>query len=280
MKKIELLDNNFDNNTISLYNLSIQIELDGFSFCITDTVRNKVVAFEHQEISSIISEDELVLKIEEIISHNNILKYKFENVKCLYVTNKSTIIPNEIYSDRQIRTYLNLNFEIDDNQNILSNNIKEIDSVNLFALPSKIEKVIVKFFPNVLFFHQASTFIPQCLNDFNTKYNYGIYANINSNFFDVCLLNDNKLQLYNSFYFNNDQDIVYYIMYIYKQFNLDVNKGFISLLGNIDEKSIIINLLKKYVREVKIASIASNDKLLDKLPTPNFNNILTLHKCE
>jgi len=51
MHNISLIDETLDKNLTANYNLSIQVSLDGFSFCIKDLIRNKYIVLKHIDFS-------------------------------------------------------------------------------------------------------------------------------------------------------------------------------------------------------------------------------------
>ena len=84
---------------IEQQHLSIQLGLEGFSFCIRDASR--VLAFEsyHQALS----------KLEETIADQDYLHKAYHSVNINFSSEKHTLIPASIYEPKRIKKYIKLN---------------------------------------------------------------------------------------------------------------------------------------------------------------------------
>lgn len=74
---------------------------------------------------------------------------------------------------------------------------------------------------------------------------------------------------YNSFHYKNKEDLLYYILLVYKMLNLDTNSYPLILSGMIEKESEIFHLLYQYIRNVYIEEsnvpvkdLSNEDRLL------------------
>src|SRR5665811_1617082 len=98
MHEINSIDETFDIKLASEYHLSIQVGLDGFSFCILDIHRRKYIVFQH--IPLIVGKLQfLSKKVESIFDQDEKLNASYQSVSITYSTNNATLFPKE-YSEQ------------------------------------------------------------------------------------------------------------------------------------------------------------------------------------
>jgi hypothetical protein len=97
------------NRTINLENtkdtkLSIQFNLDGFSFCISDNSTGEILyffknLFEDKQTTP----ENLMQKVDAIFKKDAFLQKDFSSVLVVHENNLSTLVPNKYFSEDTIR---------------------------------------------------------------------------------------------------------------------------------------------------------------------------------
>lgn len=82
----------------------------------------------------------------------------------------------------------------------------------------------------------------------------------------------NQPHYYNSFHYKNKEDLLYYILLVYKMLNLEPNSYPMILSGMIEKDSEIFHLLFQYIRNVYIdeSNVPVKDLTSDKLLQSNY----------
>ena len=83
MYEKELFDETLDINSTSNYEISIQVSLNGFSFCLLDIHRNKFVMLREYKLSG--RDYELSKQIEEIIYKDDFLGKPYHKYRLVYI---------------------------------------------------------------------------------------------------------------------------------------------------------------------------------------------------
>ncbi len=232
-------------NTIDI--LSIHIKVNGFSF----------YYFEKDHV--------LVTKKLYIIDPNTLEDYneqllnqlktintsKFKTIRLVFSNSLFTIIPNELYNEDRASDYMEFNSFLLPNDPIESKLINTLDIQFLFSYNESIELLIKNNFSkhNVKLSHSGYSLINQ-LKEYNSYANLFIW--INTSNIEIVHFKNNKLIFYNYFETETKEDVLYYILFISQQLDIDLNKEKIHLLGNIENKSDVIKMMKKYIRYLKI----------------------------
>ena len=79
-----------------------------------------------------------------------------------------------------------------------------------------------------------------------------MYVNIRSNHFEIVILKNKELILFNSFEYKTEEDFVYYILFTAEQLLLDPETFPLTLMGKINKNDALYNAAYTYVREVSI----------------------------
>ena len=279
MPEITILEKSIDQQALENSILSIQASLDGFSFCIYDPAKQVFTGFRKYRIDSSGQIERLADKIEEILKEDDLLKIPYKEFRFIYFSQKSTLIPAAYFDETKLKTYFEFNHTINELDEIHYNYIRSADAYTVFALPTYIASVIR--FPKISFYHQSTSFINSILTNHNgTKEQ--VFVNLNGMFFDIAVTDARGLALYNSFAYQQESDLLYFILYVYNQLGLSWQNTELILSGENAKSAGYYSALKSYITFVKYNS---PDKKLDfisefdKLNKYCYLNLFNLVNC-
>jgi len=284
MHEIAFFDETLDINSTLSYHISIQASLNGFSFCILDTVRNKYIGLKHIQITNDTTKDTIHSKSDEIIKNDELLNQNFKSVSFIYSSQKSTLVPSSLFIKENLKSFFCFNHTIDVNDIIYFNKLKNADAYNIFAIPKYLVSSFSKKFPNIKFHHQATPFIENILiKNKHSGNKKTVFINVQKWFFDIVVINSKNLSLYNSFHFKNEKDFIFFIMYIYEKINLNPEENEIIFSGEIDNNSKYFEIVKKFIRHIKFEKL--NDSFsysytFNDISPHTFVNLINLYRCE
>lgn len=283
MENIQCIDETLDLNSTNLYHLSIQVSLDGFSFCILNSVNNKFIVLKHFPFDYKINPDIIFEKVERIISKEELLNKKYKSVNAIYKSRKYTIIPSELFEIKNAKLYFENNHILSDLDELHYFKLKSIEATTLFAIPNQIANPIVNKFEDCKIYHHIYPLIEEALKaSLQNPDNKFIYLNINNSYFDIISVLGGKLLMHNSFKYVTDNDILYYILFIIKQLNWNVSELNLQVIGNISKNKSIYKLLSSQFDHTKIIQLDKNyiySYKLNNINTNEFNNLLKLNSC-
>ena len=109
--------------------LSIQFSLDGFSFCVLDTISNKDIYFSTYSFEETLNSPEDLLKtIESIFKNDSNLQIEYDAVSVIHQNNLSTLVPTKYFNEDDLATYLNYNIKTLKTDFIALDNVNIIDA--------------------------------------------------------------------------------------------------------------------------------------------------------
>jgi hypothetical protein len=282
MPEISLIDRSFNKDKSSDCNVSMQVNQDGITYCVCDNASGvhlvfKKYKFEHAHLTGDILE-----KTSVILNKDEILGLRFHSVKYLGYTRQSTLIPAEFFDKAHMRDYLIFNHGNEIENEVYSNYIPVQNIYNAFALPRDLVSLVTYHFKKVEFLSQTTPFL-RYLTGMKDIYNDKIvYVGLNPDFFDIACMAESHLKLYNTFQYTSESDLLYYVIYAYRQLGFDPDKIPLILAGELSSKISYYEILKQYITELKYASITKNLLLapaLQELNVVKFLNLLNVKAC-
>ena len=198
MQEFAFVDETLDLNLTLSYKLSIQVSLNGFSFCIIDPVRNKFIALLHKNFEKNLLLDDLQSLVKNYIDGNELLNKEYKNIKIIWQSIKNTIIPQKYFDDKNLKKYFELSHKLDDLDEIHYKKLKYSDSYSVYAIPLYVSEPTSTKDHNVeiavlqsLIFELDFTDIEKNIKT-NHKSFYVSKSGLKSRQFSIDILNNNK----------------------------------------------------------------------------------------
>lgn len=282
MQPLTYISKIFNADQSSSYTLSIQCELDGLSFCVIDS-NEQCLLLKEVPVDPELSPDAWETKIRDILAENEMLHGKWKQVRVLWVSRKSLIIPDKLFRKEDLKSYLILHQMLDELDEIHHIRLQNPDAWIVFPVPSAVTQIFINRFPGALFYHQAVPLLESILGKNERNQPDGFHLSLHKGFFDYAILRDGTLQTFNSFSWKDPNDILYLIIYLFRQFDLSTKQHELVLYGMTEEIDEIKKLLQKYVHHLRFA--AADERLhvqsVDGLDQPAwYSNLLNLYYCE
>jgi hypothetical protein len=159
--------------------------------------------------------------------------------------------------------------------NVLNDHIPEWQVTNQYAIPEKINQAIRGNFTNAECYHVHTA----VLKDF-TGYDASeqLIVNISPKDFRVVVKKSGKLQLAQVYNYESPLDVVYYLLKIVTEFNLNAADVLLVVSGLIEEDSSLYKELHQYFHNLRFAS--HNELKFDHPHPPHFfSTIFNLNAC-
>ena len=250
----------FDIKT-STYKLSIQLSLNGFSFCIASNENKIITFFEEKLEENHYNEQELLEKLKFLCSTKPELQANFETVEFIFQNELFTFVPLEYFDEENPKEYLKYSVKTLATDFIAHDILPNTEVVNVFIPYVNINNYMVDTFGEFNYQHSSGLLTQYAINK-STSDQEVIYLNVNQQQFDICVVKNKKLLLFNSFIKSNNEDVLYYLLFCMEQLELSTEKIPVKILSTVPDD--LFNLLYTYIRYVEKTSNPENN-LLHKL---------------
>ena len=273
-RKVKQKNSNISLKTIKDNRLSIQFNLDGFSFSIHNIASKKDVYFcEYIFENRLTTPEDLLFKIEEIFKKDIHLQNDFTSVTVIHQNNLSTLVPNQFFNKNELATYLNFNIKTLAIDFITFDEIEVLDVKNIYVPYVNINNYLFQNFGEFEYKHHSTVLIEKLIQSNKLKEKV-FYVNVSKTTLDIVVLENNKLLLSNTFSYNTKEDFIYYILFVAEQLNLDTNEFPLYFTGEITLNSNIYKATYQYIKNVYF--LESTNTIFNELNIPLHSNFILL----
>ncbi len=251
------LDESFNIQETRNYGLSIQFNESGFAYSILDLKRNKYIVLQQLRKNEYSAPQPAVKStfddfVKQLINRMPWLKNPYKSVLIAYEGRKSTLIPGPLFEAAERENYLHFNFRKEGAEQVYSDHLTHLDNHLVFSIPDSTVKTIQQLFPTVRIHHLTSILIESIWINYKNRINASrVFLHMRDKHFDIILFDGRQMSYCNSFPFLNSEDVVYYLIFVLEQLNLNPENIYVVLLGSIERSSGLFELLSKYIRHIE-----------------------------
>ncbi len=252
--------------------LSIQIHLNGLSFCILNRTSNTIEFLKTIDFKQKLTPFDALNRLKTELSSNTVFSEDFDAVLVIHQNELATLVPKALYNENHKADYLKFNSKILRTDFITQDDISVNDSVNVYVPYVNINNYIFETFGEFVYKHSSSILIDTILQLGETSDTPELYININNSTIELLVVDKTQLLLFNVFEYNSKEDFIYYVLFVFEQLKLDVETTLVKLSGYVDKDDEIYNILYTYVRHIDFMSIDYNFEVYNTIENKNIHH--------
>ena len=250
MKDISFIDESFDSGITSTYQLSVQFGPRTFAYAVLDTIRMKYIAFRSSWLDTPVKPENQSELLSHLLHSEPFLLRNYKSVRMMFQNRGALLIPESLFNPSHVSDYFSVPPAM--NEKIVFTRLISCDACLLFCIREDIRHQALALLNDVKITHQSVPLIESALQTSGT---YGsadqLYVNITSGLADLVLVKSGQLTLYNSYPLRSDEDLVYYILRVYDQFDLSQEETPLILSGWPELYTGANKVLSGYIRLIR-----------------------------
>ena len=249
--KNKVKNRSIDLNNLYETHLSIQLSLNGFSFCVVDKTYDLVQKLVHHPFEDIAAgPEDLLARIQSIFEKETLLQQKYGSVNVSHVNELSSLVPKPFFDESKLKDYIRYSSKTFDNDYIVWDEIENHDLINVYIPFVNVNNFLLERFGSFEYKHFSTVLITNLLSTYRYSEHPHIFIHLDRNRMYVVAISNNKLQLYNSFSFKTREDFLYYLLFAAEQLDMDPENFELVLSGDIDKNSELYDIAYTYVRKI------------------------------
>jgi hypothetical protein len=229
------------------YKVSIRLRSDGLSF--SGYIPSEEDSF-FTETVSLNPDVPLIQSLKETFFENVCLSYTYQTLHVIAVSEKYTMVPESVFSEKDKDTLFSYCFQTDGNIKVLAQPLPAFSSFLLYSMDPDVYEFMMRSLVNPQFIH----FLSPMLSDWRQKsvkcYPRQLYAMIHDGRLDLVCFRQGELLLLNSFGYETGNDIIYFILYVCKQLSVSQPEDSVFFCGDRTMCEKIMPVIRKYVAQV------------------------------
>lgn len=260
------------NNIIPYKALSIQVSLNGLSFCVLNTDTNTIEFLTHRHSEKQLNPLDVMQLLKDTIEKEPTLHEEFKSVLVIHENELSSLVPKPLFNEDHLADYLKFNAKILKTDFIAYDELKLNDSVNVYVPYVNFNNYVYSKYGEFVYKHYSTVLIEKTLNLEKNATKSKMYVNVAANHFEIVVVEQGTLKLYNSFEYTTKEDFIYYILFTSEQLGLNPENFELIFTGDIDDKSDLYDITFKYVRFVSFAKGMNTFRFAEDLEAKNEHN--------
>ncbi len=274
-EKIQINNNSKDLNNLNESHLSIQLSLDGFSFCIINKTLNEVTAlYTYTFPNNSPTPEKHLDNVIEVFNKEKLLNRRYHTVNITHVNELSTLVPKAFFVPEQIKNYIKYSSKVYKNDYIVHDPLVNHDMMNVYIPFVNINNFLLEKFGAFEYKHFSTVLVENLMNTYKFSERPHMFVNIYDEHFEIVIIANSKLLLYNSFKYQTKEDFIYYVLFTAEQLKLDPEKFELIFSGDADKESDLYKMAYTYVRNISLIEIRSKysfrSNFTEKIKRSNF----------
>ncbi|WP_339664522.1 DUF3822 family protein [Maribacter arcticus] len=262
--RLDIADKNFKK-------LSIQVSLNGLSFCVADTVVQKLLLSDSidflEEKNPIVLLDEL----KKLFQEHQLENMEFDEVVVVHSNTLFGLVPKSLFNANHLLEYLKFNTKVLASDVLSYDTVENHELVNVYVPYMNINNYIYELFGEFTYMHNGTVLLQSLMNNQTQNQETICYVHVSKSQLNITVLDQRKLLLYNSFLYDTKEDFAYYLLFVLEQLELDPKSAMVKLFGSIEEDDPIFQLCFSYIQNISI--FAPSSPQLIKLGEPELKSI-------
>ena len=232
--------------------LSIQVGLNGLSFCALDTISKKILAYENIPFKTTSTPYLLLKELKTVLNTQNLSNTSFNEVMVVHKNGFFSMVPKALFNKEELPNYLKFNAKMMANDLVVFDELDNHDLVNVYIPYTNINNYIFDLFGEFTFKHNGSVLVSSLLDHSNSSTASYSYVQVTEREMEIVVVSEKKLLFYNYFEYKSKEDFLYYLLFTLEQLNLDREKIQLRLFGQIEADDELFELCLAYIRNVSV----------------------------
>lgn len=253
--------------------LSIQVALDGLSFCASDSLSKEILEVQSISFSGYPKQFSIENCLWKCFMDHDALTAQYDSVTVLHENNLSTFVPEPLFDENYKGSYLQYNTKVFETDFFTFDSLKNHELIHVYVPYVNINNYLIDQFGSFEYKHFASQLVEGLLRTATKGAASVMYVHVASSHFEVVVIQNQKLQLYNSFEYQNADDFLYFILFTAEQLHLNPEDFSLVLLGHIKTGDELYEKLYTYVRHIQFLEAPES---LKGINASDFRKFFTL----
>ncbi|HEX9980104.1 MAG TPA: DUF3822 family protein [Flavobacterium sp.] len=239
--------------------LVLQASLNGLSFCCLDTLNQSVLCVKDIDFSKFPRAKKVEDYYWQAFVDNMELTRTYDEVAVIHDNNLNTFVPKALFDQDYLGSYLQYNTKVFETDFFDYDDLESYEMNNVYIPYVNINNYLIDQFGSFEYKHTATILASQILGLSKNNEEKLVYVHFSKYKFEIIVVQNQKLILFNSFDYRTKEDFIYYLLFAAEQLNLNPENFKLYLLGDISEDSEYFKIAWKYVRNVSIVDVTETE---------------------
>lgn len=237
--------------------LVIQVSLNGFSFCIVDTLSEKPIALKNIHFDAFQRSANINDLYSLVFSENPELLNKYDEISIIHSNNLSTFVPTALFDADYLGSYLQYNTKVFDTDFFTFDKVGSYDMNNVYIPYVNMNNFFIDKFGSFDYKHSNTVLVSKLLDISKNNDERKMFVHKSESHFEIVVIQNQKLLFFNSFDYKTPEDFIYYILFTAEQLQLNPENFKLEIIGDCTLEDEYFSIAYKYIRNVQLYDVSS-----------------------
>ena len=165
-----------------------------------------------------------------------------------------------------------------ENDFIAYDELANSEIINVYIPFVNVNNFLLDTYESFTYKHSSTVLIENLLNEYKNIEGSFCFVNVTGKYFEIVVIQNKKLALYNFFSFTTKEDFIYYILFTAEQLNLNPEEFELILMGDIEKESELYDIVYQYIRNIKFYVPNNANLQLNEIPSHSNFTLLNQFK--
>ena len=254
--------------------LSIQVSLSGLSFCVFDLLSNKII---HTAEFLLSSNKVIEEQLWRVYVENAILTHNYDEIIVLHNNNLNAFVPNSLLDTNFLASYLQYNTKVFETDFFTFDTILPYEINNVYVPFVNINNFLLDQYDSFEYKNAHSVLVKKVLDISKNKEEKQIFIHVQEQSFEIVVVKNQELLLFNSFNTTSPEDFIYYILFTCEQLQLNPETISVQILGTCSEDDPYFKIAYKYIRNCSLLNVSTLTTTFNVHETAIRKNFILYH---
>lgn len=263
--------------------LSIELSLDGFSYCILDVDRFEYTVLESFTLEHVRDFEQLGEALENLVKSRNLLTASYQRVNIALISKGVTLVPADLFVHAESKKYLDFNIYPTEDMEIKADRLNNLSAYALYPFPKALSRKLEYLFPGARIRHMSTCLIENVLYMVRYgRFNPNMVLHVQKGHFEILIFKNEQLEFFNSFSYQTWDDLFYYLFFVLEQLGYAAEDLHTMVFGEVGLNSDFYKNIKLYVKSLEFgprSDLYRYSDAFDEIPHHYFYNLLNLNAC-
>lgn len=258
--------------------LILKIDAQHLSYVIIDLLTQQAITIHTDKFPVFcgtlkILETQIKKSLDQLIEQ----ALNFDEILVLHNNNYNCFVPAAFFNDQNLNLYLQYNTKVFESDHFAYDYLERYHIYNVYVPLININNVLLDIWPEFNYKNANSVLVQKILDLSKNKEQNIAFIHYQNTHFELVVVNNQKLILYNSFEHKTTEDFIYYLLFTFEQLKLNPENIVTYFLGNIQNTHPAYIMAYKYIRYVSIYNTNAFAAINNASIHENLEHFILLH---
>ncbi len=239
---------------------TLQVSLKGFSFCRIDTLNHSILSFKEVSFDSSNNSNSIEELLANAFKEYIELNDSYDEIVILHENNLATFVPTALFDENFLGSYLQFNTKVFETDFFAFDTIANYQMNTVYIPYVNLNNFFVDKFGQFTYKHTHTVLVSKLLELSKNIDDKKMFVHLGAGHFEIILVQNQNLLLFNSFEYNTPEDLIYYILFTAEQLNLNPESIKLEFLGDISEEDDYFKIAYQYIRNISLLDVSDLQK--------------------